>query len=91
MDAVYIPTDNTLASAMPIVYEAALQAKVPVVAGDGNMVMEGGNFTLAIDYEMLGYQTGKMAVEVLRDAGVTDFAYVGIDVLALLESLAQTA
>ncbi len=67
VDAVYIPTDNTLASAMPIVYEAALQAKVPVVAGDGNMVMEGGNFTLAIDYEMLGYQTGKMAVEVPGD------------------------
>jgi len=67
VDAVYIPTDNTLASAMPIVYEAALQRKVPVVAGDGNMVMEGGNFTLAIDYEMLGYQTGLMAVQVLRE------------------------
>ena len=67
VDAIYIPTDNTLASAMPLVYEAALTKKVPVVAGDGNMVMAGGNFTLAIDYEMLGYQTGKMAVAVLRD------------------------
>jgi len=67
VDAIYIPTDNTLASAMPLVYEAALKKKVPVVAGDGNMVMAGGNFTLAIDYDMLGYQTGKMAVAVLRD------------------------
>ena len=66
-DALYIPTDNTLASAMPIVYEVALGAKVPVVAGDGNMVLQGGNFTLGIDYEMLGWQTGKMAVAVLRD------------------------
>ena len=65
--ALYIPTDNVLASAMPIVYEAALGAKVPVVAGDGNMVLQGGNFTLAIDYGKLGYQTGKMAVSVLRD------------------------
>ncbi len=66
-DALYIPTDNVLASAMPIVYEVALGAKVPVVAGDGNMVLQGGNFTLAIDYGKLGYQTGKMAVSVLRD------------------------
>ncbi len=66
-DALYIPTDNVLASAMPIVYEAALSAKVPVVAGDGNMVLQGGNFTLAIDYGKLGYQTGIMAVAVLRD------------------------
>ena len=66
-DALYIPTDNTLASAMPIVYEAALARQVPVVAGDGNMVMQGGNFTLAIDYEQLGYQTGLMALRVLRD------------------------
>jgi len=66
-DALYIPTDNTLASAMPLVYEAAVAAKVPVVAGDGNMVMQGGNFTLGIDYEQLGYQTGLMAVQVLRE------------------------
>jgi len=66
-DALYIPTDNTLASAMPLVYEAAVAAKVPVVAGDGNMVMQGGNFTLGIDYEQLGYQTGLMALQVLRE------------------------
>lgn len=30
------------------------------------------------------------AEEALRDAGVTDFAFVGVDVLALLETLAQT-
>ena len=52
-DALYIPTDNTLASAMPLVYEAALARKVPVVAGDGNMVMQGGNFTLGIALGLL--------------------------------------
>ena len=75
-DALYIPTDNTLASAMPIVYEAALAAKVPVVAGDGNMVMQGGNFTLGIDYELLGYQTGLMALPIL--AGEADIAQMPI-------------
>ena len=65
-DVLYIPTDNTLASAMPIVYEAAVAAKVPVVCGEANMVREGGNFTLAIDYYKLGEQTGRMAARLLR-------------------------
>lgn len=65
-DVLYIPTDNTLASAMPIVYEAATAQKVPVIAGDGNMVLEGGHFTLAIDYYKLGKQTGYMAAKILR-------------------------
>ena len=70
-DALYIPTDNILASAMPIVYEAAIAKKVPVVAGEANMVRQGGNFTLAIDYYKLGEQTGRMAARVLRGADVS--------------------
>ena len=74
-DVLYIPTDNTLASAMPIVYEASLLNKVPVVAGAESMVREGGHFTLAIDYYKLGEQTGQMALRVLRDgADVADMA-----------------
>ncbi|HSK67707.1 MAG TPA: ABC transporter substrate-binding protein [Candidatus Limnocylindria bacterium] len=67
IDALYIPTDNTLASAMPLVYEASLAHRVPVVAGEANMVRQGGHFTLAIDYYKLGEQTGEMALRVLRD------------------------
>lgn len=66
-DAIYIPTDNTLASAMPIVYEVSVDKKIPVVTGAGEMVRQGGTFTLGLDYEKLGYQTGKMAVRILRD------------------------
>ncbi len=66
-DAIYIPTDNTLASAMPIVYEVSIEKKIPVVTGAGEMVRQGGTFTLGLDYEKLGYQTGKMALKILRD------------------------
>ncbi|MDI9520008.1 MAG: ABC transporter substrate-binding protein [Bacillota bacterium] len=66
-DAIYIPTDNTLASAMPIVYEVSVDKKIPVVTGAGEMVRQGGTFTLGLDYEKLGYQTGKMAAKILRD------------------------
>jgi len=66
-DAIYIPTDNTLASAMPIVGEVAESAKIPVICGESNMVSSGGLATLGINYYDLGYQTGLMALQVLVD------------------------
>lgn len=66
VDAIYIPTDNILASSMPIVSEAANAAKVPVICGEANMVTAGGLATLGIDYYKLGRQTGEMAIRVLK-------------------------
>ena len=70
-DAVYIPTDNTYASAMPIVYEVAVAAKKVVVCGDTSMVMGGGIATLAINYYKLGEQTALMAIDVLNGADIS--------------------
>ncbi|NLD52684.1 MAG: ABC transporter substrate-binding protein [Clostridiales bacterium] len=64
-DAIYIPTDNVFASAMPVVYDVAVPAKIPVFAGDSGMVMEGGVATWGISYYDLGYQTAAMAIDVL--------------------------
>jgi putative ABC transport system substrate-binding protein len=66
VDAIYIPTDNTFASAMPIVSQITTEAKVPTICGESNMVLGGGLATLGIDYYNLGYQTGLMAVKVLK-------------------------
>lgn len=65
-DAVYVPTDNTFASAMPALSAAALEAKTPVICGESGMVLEGGLATLGLNYYNLGYQTGEMAVRVLN-------------------------
>ncbi len=66
--AVYIPTDNTLANAMATVGSVAAESKIPVVCGESNMAMEGGLASLGIDYYDLGYQTGMMAAEILGGA-----------------------
>ena len=66
-DAVYIPTDNTLASAMPIVSDVANNAKIATVCGESNMVDAGGFATLGINYFDLGYQTGLMAIQILTE------------------------
>jgi len=68
VDAIYIPTDNIFASAMPIVHGVTSQSKTVVVPGEAGMVMAGGVASLAINYYDLGYQTGLMAVKVFEGA-----------------------
>lgn len=70
-DALYIPTDNTVAAAMPIVHEEAVKRKVPIFCGEAGQVENGGTATHGISYYKLGYQTGLMAVEVLNGADIS--------------------
>lgn len=82
VDAIYIPTDNIFASAMPIVHGVTSQSKTPVVPGEAGMAKAGGVGSLAINYYDLGYQTGLMAVRVLQGenpAGMTIEGAKGFD------------
>ncbi|WP_414839848.1 ABC transporter substrate binding protein [Carnobacterium sp. TMP28] len=67
VDAVYIPTDNTLASTMPTVGEIAMEYKLPVIPGSAEMVQAGALATYGINYSDLGRQTAKMALEIIKD------------------------
>jgi putative ABC transport system substrate-binding protein len=84
-DAIYIPTDNTFAASMPIVHGVTSVSKTPVIAGEAGMVSTGGLATLGINYYDLGFQTGLMAVKILKGEaeistmpiqGSTKFDYV---------------
>ena len=66
-DAIYIPTDNNFASAMPTVNEVTLSAGIPVIAGESNMVKTGGTATVGITYYGIGYQAGLMAIDILAN------------------------
>lgn len=70
-DAIYIPTDNTIASSMPLVGDVARTAKIPVICGESGMVADGGLATLGINYYNLGFQTGEMAARVLGGADIS--------------------
>ena len=67
-DAIYIPTDNTFASAMPLVGSVVMESGTPVICGATGMVEAGGLITLGLNYYNLGYQTSEMAVQVLEGA-----------------------
>ena len=65
-DAIFIPTDNVFASAMPVVNGITGQSKTPVITGETGMAMTSGLASLGINYYDLGYQTGLMGIKILK-------------------------
>ncbi len=65
VDAIYVPTDNVLASAMPNLTKITDEKKVPVFCGEANMIKGGGLAALGVDYYKLGVQAGEMAGDIL--------------------------
>lgn len=64
-DGIYVPTDNTFASAASIVGKVVKEKKIPLVAGSIDQTKTGGLASIGIDYESLGRQTGEMAAKIL--------------------------
>lgn len=68
VDAVFIPTDNTIISALESVLKVGVQNKLPVFAADVNSVERGAVAAMGFDYYKHGYQTGAMAEKILKGA-----------------------
>ncbi|MDX5400145.1 MAG: ABC transporter substrate-binding protein, partial [Actinomycetes bacterium] len=66
VDAFYVPTDNTVVSALESVIQVAEDKQILTIAAEGDSVARGTVATYGIDYYQLGYQTGEMAVKILR-------------------------
>lgn len=65
VDAVYVPTDNMIASGMSTVSAIAVNAKLPVIVAEPWVVKNGGLATYGLSYYNLGRQTAAMAVKIL--------------------------
>ena len=76
-DAVYVPTDNTVAANTGIVDGICRPAKKPVFAGEEGICAGCGVATLSISYYDLGYTTGEMAVKILN--GEADISSMPIE------------
>ena len=67
VDALYCPTDNTIAAGMTTVAMVANENKLPTICGETGMVEAGGLATYGIDYFELGKRAGAMAIRILVD------------------------
>ncbi|MCI9080501.1 MAG: ABC transporter substrate-binding protein [Lachnospiraceae bacterium] len=73
-DALYVPTDNTMASSVETIKNVVVPAGVPLFAGEAGLCVA-GVATLSISYYDIGKLTGEMAYEILvngKDAGTMD-------------------
>lgn len=66
VDAIWVPTDNTIASAMNTLVSAADQNGIPIFPAVDTMVEEGGLATVGLDQYALGRLTGEMVAAILN-------------------------
>lgn len=72
VDAIFVPQDNTIASAFPTVVTAANAAKVPVYSSVDTMVKQGSIASVSQSQYDLGIETAKIAVKILAGKKVSE-------------------
>lgn len=72
VDAIFTPTDNTVASAMPVLSAEAIKAKIPVYVGADSLVADGGFATVGVDYKVLGRQVAAMIKRIIDGESISD-------------------
>ena len=68
VDAVFIPTDNTVVSTLESAIKVCIQNKLPLFCADVDSVARGAVAAMGFDYYRHGYQTGAMAEKILKGA-----------------------
>lgn len=72
VDAIFVPIDNTIASAMATVVQVTDAVKVPVFPSADTMVADGGVLGVGVDQYQIGVETAKVVVKVLKGAKPAD-------------------
>lgn len=66
VDAVFVPLDNTVLSAMDAVLKIAFQFKIPVFSSDSDSVTQGALASSGYTHFDTGYASGEMVVNILQ-------------------------
>ena len=66
-DAIYLPTDNLVASVANLITEKAASAKKIVFGAEAAHVEKGALITQGVSYYEIGKEAGKMAIEILKN------------------------
>ena len=66
VDAIWEPSDNTVAAAIEAVVKVCEENKIPLFASDIDMAKGGAISGLGLDYSVNGAEAGKLAARVLR-------------------------
>jgi putative ABC transport system substrate-binding protein len=83
VDVIYVPTDNTIVSALEAVVGVGVDNKLPVFAGDTDSVKRGVIAAVGFDYYDVGRQTGKIVARILKGEKPGDIAVQGVEITQL--------
>lgn len=83
VDALYIPLDNTVVSALEAVIRVAEQNAIPLISGDTDSVTRGTVAAVGFNYYDVGVQTGTMVARVLNGEAPGDIAVERVQQLEL--------
>lgn len=72
VDAIFVPNDSIIQSAMPLVAQASRDAKVPVYGSSAVMVDSGAFATIAISDTKIGAITADKLIEYLNGTAITN-------------------
>jgi putative ABC transport system substrate-binding protein len=86
-DVIYIPTDNTIVSALEAAIQVATENKIPLYAGDTDSVERGAIASLSFNYYDVGRQTGKIVLEVLEGKNPGEISVQSVEKLQLFVNL----
>ncbi|AEW14222.1 ABC transporter substrate-binding protein [Brucella suis bv. 2] len=73
-DAMYLPTDNTIVSALESAVGVAEESKLPLFTADTDSVKRGALAALGFNYYDVGKQTGAIVVKILKGEKPGDIA-----------------
>ncbi|WP_425449638.1 ABC transporter substrate-binding protein [Dethiothermospora halolimnae] len=79
VDVLYTPTDNLVASAMPLIFSKSIKKNIPIIGAEKAHVEGGALSTEGIDYYKLGHKTGLMAVEIIEGKNPKDMPIATLD------------
>jgi len=66
VDAIYVPTDNTILTALESVVKVGMDSGIPVFAADTGSVERGALAAMSLDYYQLGRATGIVVANILK-------------------------
>ena len=67
----YIPTDNTAVSNLNIIKQKTDEARIPIVAGEGTVVVNGAIISRSLSYAELGKKTAQQAIQIINGSDVS--------------------
>ena len=83
VDAIYVPTDNTVVSALESVVQVGQENQLPVFSGDTDSVARGAIASIGFNYYDIGVQTADMVTRVLKGSKPGDLPVEFADKLQL--------